>query len=203
MYRELGTRHFDAGERAFLADVAPEIAVGLRRSLSRRPEPGDGYLAPGVVAFSNTGSVVSATAAASRMMALMPGDATSTLYAVALSASRHDSAYARVRLSDGRWLLLHGGQMHGAPGDPAQVTVTLTSAPRAHVASMLLRLHGLTTREREVVELIMLGATTSAIAGRLHISPHTLRDHVKSIFSKVKVSSRAELMALGSDPAEQ
>jgi hypothetical protein len=36
--------------------------------------------------------------------------------------------------------------MHGAPDESAQVTVTLISAPRADVTSMLLRLHGLSTR---------------------------------------------------------
>lgn len=76
--------------------------------------------------------------------------------------------------------------------------MTLTPASRADVTSMLLRLHGLTVREREVAELLMLGAPTDAVAARLHISPHTLHDHLKSIFGKVGARSRSELMALGS-----
>jgi DNA-binding CsgD family transcriptional regulator len=197
--RELGSRDFDTSERAFIADIAAEIGEGLRRSLSRRPDPGAAGLVPGAVAFGATGSMISATAEASRMMALMPGGATTTLSCVAISASQGDGARARARLANGRWLLLHGERMLGAPGDPAQVTVTLVPAPRADVTSMLLRLHGLSAREREVAELLMLGPPTRTIADRLHISPHTLRDHVKSIFGKVGARSRSELMALGLD----
>ncbi len=198
LYREHGSRAFDADELAVIADIAAEVGEGLRRSLSRRPDAAVvPALAPGVVAVDSAGSMTSATSEASRMMALMPGDATTTLYAVATKASQSDSAQARVRLLDGRWLLVHGGRMHGAPPDSAPVTVTLTPAPRADVLSMMLRLHGLSAREREVAELLMTGATTRAVAERLHISPNTLHDHVKSIFAKVGVRSRAELMALG------
>jgi FixJ family two-component response regulator len=72
--------------------------------------------------------------------------------------------------------------MHGAPDDSARLTVTLVPAPSAEITSVLLRLHGLSAREREVAELLMLGPATDEIAARLHISHHTLRDHTKSIF---------------------
>jgi DNA-binding CsgD family transcriptional regulator len=199
LYRESGSRNFGARERAFMADIAAEIGEGLRRSLSRRPDPGAAVLVPGAVAFGAAGSMISSTVEASRMMALMPGDATTTLSCVAISASQGDGARARVYLADGRWLLLHGGRMLGAPDEPARVTVTLMPAPRTDVTSMLMRLHGLSAREREVAELLMLGPPTRTIAAWLHISPHTLRDHVKSIFGKVGARSRSELMALGLD----
>jgi DNA-binding CsgD family transcriptional regulator len=196
IYRELGAREFEPDERALLAVMADDIAEGLRRSLSRRPEPGAAVLVPGVVAFSADGRVVSATAEATRVMALMPGDATATLYAVAISAGRRDRASARVRLADGRWLLLQGGRMHGAPHDPARVTVSLAPAPPAELTSLLLRLHALSARQREVAELLMSGPRTDEIAAHLHISSHTLHDHVKAIFAKLGVQGRAELMAL-------
>jgi DNA-binding CsgD family transcriptional regulator len=202
LYREYGSRAFDAGELELFADLAVQVGEGLRRSLSRRPAPeAVDALAPGVVAFDSAGSVVSATSEATRLMSLMPGDATTMLYAVAAKASHSDGAQARIRLLDGQWLLAHGGRMHGAPADSAQVTVTLTPAPRADVVSIMLRLHGLSAREREVAELLMTGTATDAIAERLHISPHTLHDHVKSIFAKLGAKSRAELMTLGSNPA--
>jgi DNA-binding CsgD family transcriptional regulator len=201
IYRELGSRDFDANERAFMADIGSDIAHGLRRSLSRRPHSGADILIPGVVAFDAGGRVTATTAEADRMMELMPGDATSTLHAVAVGASNTDGARARVRLADGRWLLAHGARMQGAANESAQVTVTLVPAPQADIASMLLRLHGLSAREREVAELLMLGPSTDEIAARLYISRHTLRDHVKSIFAKVGARSRSELMALASEPA--
>jgi DNA-binding CsgD family transcriptional regulator len=129
-------------------------------------------------------------------MALMPGDVTSTLYAVAIGASRHDRASARVRLTDGRWLLLQGGRMHGAANESPHVTVSLMPATRSDLTSLLLRLHGLSARQRGVAELLISGLRTDEIAAHLHISPHTLHDHVKAIFTKLGVQGRAELMAL-------
>ncbi|HET6988335.1 MAG TPA: helix-turn-helix transcriptional regulator [Kribbella sp.] len=199
IYRERGTRDFDSGERGFLASIADEITEGLRRSLSRRPEPGAAVLVPGVVAFDAQSRIVSATAEAHRLIALMPGDATSTLYAVATAAACRDRASARVRLTDGRWLLAQGGRMHGAPNVSEGVTVTLVQAPRPDLTSLVLRLHALSARQREVAELLISGPRTDQIAARLHISHNTLHDHVKAIFAKLGVQGRAELMALVSD----
>jgi DNA-binding CsgD family transcriptional regulator len=199
LYRELGSRGFDADERAFLADIAEDIADGLRLSLTGSPDPEASALVPGVVAFDASSRISSATAEASRMMALMLGDAKTALYVVAVGARRHGVARSRVRLADGRWLLLHGARMHGDTTDVGQVTVTLMPAPRSDLTSLLLRLHGLSAREREVAELLMLGYATDEIAARLFISRHTLHDHVKSIFAKIGAKSRSELMAIGSD----
>jgi DNA-binding NarL/FixJ family response regulator len=199
--RELGSRGFTADERAFLAGIATDIAEGLRRGLSHRPDPGAATLVPGVVAFDLHGQVVSTTAEAARTMALMSGDVTSMLYAVAISASHRDGASARVRLTDGRWSLLQGARMHGAPDSSPQVTVVLAAAPQPDLTSVLLRLHALSAREREVADLLLRGRPTNDIAAQLYISHHTLRDHVKAIFTKVGARSRAELTALVSDHA--
>jgi DNA-binding CsgD family transcriptional regulator len=74
-------------------------------------------------------------------------------------------------------------------------------APRSEPTSLLLRLHGLSARQREVAQLLISGLRTGEIAGDLHISPRTLHDHVKAIFTKLGVQGRAELMALASDHA--
>lgn len=199
IYRELGVRDFDAAERSFLAELGDDITAGLRRSLSRRPDPDAAVLVPGVVAFDAEGRIVSATAEAQQLMALMPGNAASTLYAVATEAGLRDRASARVRLTDGRWLLAQGGRLHGGPNDAERVTVTLVQAPRTHVASLLLRLHPLSARQREVAELLMSSPRTEEIAAVLNISRNTLHDHVKAVFAKLGVQGRAELMALVRD----
>ncbi|HWI05945.1 MAG TPA: helix-turn-helix transcriptional regulator, partial [Solirubrobacteraceae bacterium] len=52
----------------------------------------------------------------------------------------------------------------------------------------------LTHREVDVTRAIARGLGTGEIATHLHLSPHTVRDHVKAIFEKVGVSSRGELV---------
>ena len=55
-------------------------------------------------------------------------------------------------------------------------------------------LRSLTNRELEVLEHLKQGARVSVIAAQLHISPHTVRNHLKSVFKKVGVKSQAELI---------
>jgi two-component system response regulator DesR len=50
----------------------------------------------------------------------------------------------------------------------------------------------LTSREREVLEEIASGATNREIGQRLHLSPHTIKEHTSSIYRKLEVRNRAE-----------
>ena len=50
----------------------------------------------------------------------------------------------------------------------------------------------LTRRESEVLGLIASGATTADVANQLSISKYTVEDHLKNIYRKLEISSRAE-----------
>ncbi|WAU84502.1 response regulator transcription factor [Streptomyces sp. Qhu-G9] len=52
------------------------------------------------------------------------------------------------------------------------------------------KIYTLTTREREVLELLSEGLQNQAIANALTISPGTVKDHVRSLCSKLNVGSR-------------
>ena len=54
----------------------------------------------------------------------------------------------------------------------------------------------LSSREREVADLLLLGCSSDAIALRLGISRHTVKDHRKNIFRKLDITALAELFAL-------
>lgn len=53
----------------------------------------------------------------------------------------------------------------------------------------------LTPREQEVLQLILSGKSNREIAGALFISESTVKTHVRNIFSKYDVGSRAELIS--------
>jgi DNA-binding NarL/FixJ family response regulator len=53
----------------------------------------------------------------------------------------------------------------------------------------------LTARERTIISLIGMGKGTDEIAGRLFISPSTVRTHVRNAMSKLGAHTRAELVA--------
>jgi NarL family two-component system response regulator LiaR len=54
----------------------------------------------------------------------------------------------------------------------------------------------LTEREREVLALMVEGLNNTQIAGRLTVSPSTIKSHVSNVLSKLGVSSRTEAVTL-------
>jgi len=55
----------------------------------------------------------------------------------------------------------------------------------------------LTTREREVLELLSRGLPNKLIARRLQISEHTVKFHVSSIYAKLGATSRTDAVSRG------
>ena len=50
----------------------------------------------------------------------------------------------------------------------------------------------LTSREREIPDLIARGHTNAKIAAHLFVSPNTVRNHISHIFAKLQVADRAQ-----------
>lgn len=50
----------------------------------------------------------------------------------------------------------------------------------------------LTAREREVLDLLADGASTDEIAGRLFLSTHTVRNHVRNLLTKLQARTKLE-----------
>ncbi|HEU4975174.1 MAG TPA: LuxR C-terminal-related transcriptional regulator [Baekduia sp.] len=60
----------------------------------------------------------------------------------------------------------------------------------------------LTPRQREIVELVATGATNREIAARLDVSPRTVDHHLRQVFAKLGISSRAELIRPAAEAAD-
>lgn len=52
----------------------------------------------------------------------------------------------------------------------------------------------LSKREQEVAELLAEGKRPQEVASELYISPHTVRNHIRSVYSKLDVHSQVELL---------
>jgi DNA-binding CsgD family transcriptional regulator len=65
----------------------------------------------------------------------------------------------------------------------------------AHVATEH-RTAALSAREIDVLEELARGTGTEQIALRLHVSPHTVRTHIKNIMRKLDARTRAHAVAI-------
>jgi DNA-binding CsgD family transcriptional regulator len=86
---------------------------------------------------------------------------------------------------------MHASTLEGTD----HLAIIIEPAKAGEVAPLIVKAYGLTPRELDVTRRIARGMGTSKIAADLHLSPHTVRDHVKAIFEKVGVGSRGELVA--------
>ena len=82
----------------------------------------------------------------------------------------------------------HSGRATLSP-EAAQALVETANQPPASGRD-------LTEREREVLALMIEGLNNTQIAGRLTVSPSTIKSHVSSILAKLGVASRTEAVTL-------
>ncbi|GAA5108888.1 helix-turn-helix transcriptional regulator [Nocardia iowensis] len=106
--------------------------------------------------------------------------------------SRPGPARTRIRSRTGRWLTLHAEQLAGADD---QVSIIIEAARPVEIAALIADTYRLTSRERDVVGLIARGFARTEIARLLTVSAYTVDDHIKRVFGKLEVRSRAELTA--------
>jgi DNA-binding NarL/FixJ family response regulator len=61
------------------------------------------------------------------------------------------------------------------------------------------RWESLSKRERQIAELVLQGLRYKDIAASLHISGHTVRNHLRNVFTKLRITSRVELAPYASE----
>lgn len=96
----------------------------------------------------------------------------------------------RIRTRRGRWLVLRAGSLDGG-----RTAVTMEPAQPPEVVSLVAAVHGLTAREPDVLAEVLAGQPRDVIARALHISPYTVQDRLKSIFTKTGTQSRQTLVS--------
>ena len=196
---------FEPGDTELVASLSGHLAEGVRRSLLLSAPPADGQLdegPAGLALLAPDNTITHTNEAADELLAELPGNALPPVVNAVASRARSivdgsapagATARARVQTAAGRWLLVHGSTL-GDHAD-AQTAVIIEPARPHELAPLIAEAYGLTERERVVTQLVAQGLSTDAIAGRLHLSPWTVQDHLKAIFEKVEVSTRGELVA--------
>lgn len=208
LYREPRKPTFQSEELRFLGAAAPHLAEGARRGLlvGEASDP-EGPESPGLIVLNEDWSVDSLTPGAESWLHELPdGDwqrknrLPPSVLAVAGRALRTvesddapgEVAVARVLSNEGRWLVLHGATL--VTKATRRVAVIVEPADSARITPLLMTAYGLTDREQEVTRLVLSGDSTAQIAQRLFLSPHTVQQHLKSVFEKTGVHSRRELV---------
>jgi DNA-binding CsgD family transcriptional regulator len=206
-YRDRGRTDFTEDDAAFVAEIDEHIGAGVRRALllDAVTTPGPVSDVPGVLVIDSAGEVSAMNAAAAELIRLLPDDCKPpaqplphTVLAVAVQARRAGAdpnrgpARCRTRTVAGQWVILHGTRLGDGPD--ANTAVIIEPARPAELAELIVLAYGFTPREREVTRLVILGRSTTEIAQSLHLSPFTVQDYLKTIFDKVGVHSRRELI---------
>jgi DNA-binding CsgD family transcriptional regulator len=198
LLRSAGRPDFGEPEVSVLQRLSAAIARGLRRTLAADAarETGDG--GPGALVLDASGEVQLMTPPARSLVEELysAGEPRERLPAPVLAAAARARALGgvplHVRVESG-WISMHPSLPEGT--GRGQVALVLERARPPEVAGLVLEAYGLTRREREVAGHVLRGAATAGVAEALFLSPHTVQDHLKSIFEKVDVRSRRELVA--------
>lgn len=98
------------------------------------------------------------------------------------------SGYVLKRSSDREIVPAIRALLSGKPWIPDEIASRLA----AHE-----ELEKLSNREIEVLNSLASGDANKEIASALHISEHTVKDHIKSIFHKLKARDRTEAVVIG------
>lgn len=199
---------FDHHDRDFLATVTPLLAEGIRMGLlvGEATDP-ETPAAPGLLVLDDDWRIDSATPGVEAWLADLPGGASQdgklppaviavagrALQAASGSPAAGNVAVSRVRSRTGRWVFLHGAALI-SEDRRRRAAVIIEPAQPARITSLLMAAYGLTPREQDITRRVLSGDSTAQIAATLFVSPHTVQQHLKSIFEKTGVHSRRDLV---------
>ena len=194
---------------AFVSSLSGLLARGLRVGLLARlaaAPPASGRAGPAVAVFNANYELIQASVGAEERLAHVVGQHQGTLRSAVIGslvagAWRYATGASdvlpssRVRLVTGEWVVLHASPLTATDGSVPTVVITLEEARPPEIVPLVVAAFDLTTREREVTRMVLQGLDTREIAATLHMSRHTVQDHLKAIFNKTGVSTRRELVA--------
>lgn len=214
LYRETGSPAFSLSELEMIRHIALEVGAGLRFAALRAQSANDGASdnSPGVLVIDHLGRVTS-TPTAERMLSelghLHPrwreqGDLPVSVHVVlgalhqtldaSASPNRNVAPRLRVRGQGGRWLSVYAAMSEATSLRSSERIVVIAPAKSDEVAWLGMSAYELSTREEDVVKLVVGGLSTRQISDTLFISENTVQRHLTNIFDKVGGRGRRALV---------
>jgi DNA-binding CsgD family transcriptional regulator len=220
LFRERGRPDFVEREAALIRRLAPHLAVGLKAAALRAQAPlaststsTSTWEGPGVLILDERGRVAQYTASAERWLRelgdLGPGwregqglppavwlAAGALRHALKPATERDAASVPRITTqgSSGRWLHVQPALAESREGGAGAMVIVIEPVGPHELAWLRTAAYGMSAREREVLELVVRGASTRYIAETLHIAEYTVQDHLSHIFEKVGVRGRRALV---------
>jgi DNA-binding CsgD family transcriptional regulator len=210
MFRDARSTPYREEDVEFVSSLSGSLARGLRVGLLARlaggPSAAPSGRGPAVMLFDADAHLQQASVGAETRLAELvrgvPAPVPFALIGSLVAAAWRYSAgltdvlpSSRLRLHSGEWVVLNASPLTATDGSSASVVITIEKARPPEIVPLVVAAFDLTPRERDVTQLVLQGIDTRSIAAALHVSPNTVQDHLKSIFSKTGVNSRRELIA--------
>ena len=212
LWRRAPAEPFSVDELADLADVVAPVTTTLRHGqadlLLERVDGDDERPGPVVMVLSSELEVRAQTPETERVLRMLvpPSGASSPVPAAAYNVAAQllareagvddHAATARVHVGGDLWVTLRAARMvTSGESAVADIAVTIEHISPAERIELFVRAVGLSAREGELVRLLGSGSSTREAAAAMILSPHTVGDHLKSVFAKTGCRSRGELLA--------
>jgi DNA-binding CsgD family transcriptional regulator len=215
LIRERGRPDFDAREVTLLHRIIPHLSKGLKAAVLAKEASAESEAGsvPGVLVLDDRGRVMQHTEAAERWLrdlsdlgdGWLEGEGLPAPVWMVVGALRkalkpendrdlNGVPSVRVQTRSGRWLTFHGARTQPRPNSGGETMVVVEPSRPQELAWLRVSAYGLSEREREVVDLVVRGASTKEISRALYITEYTVQDHLSNAFDKVGVRGRRALI---------
>jgi DNA-binding CsgD family transcriptional regulator len=196
LLRERGRPPFAPADIDNARQIAASLAASLRDYVTRAsPRPLPATMPPGLLVLDENDVIASATATARQWLRMFDADEdlSLSLWNFAAAARRQgDPVLSRVPTRHG-FAALQAQQLVGARR--GEVAITVQAATTGQLLPAVAAWYALTPRERTVIEHVLEGRSGKQISRSLELSQHTVNDHLKAIYRKIRVNGRDELAA--------